>query len=322
MTITTSAPGKLMLMGEYAVLFGAQAVVAAIDRMAHCTYDDAKPLSVNSSLAESSDFFDSPLFSAVTRACSAHGLLHKVGAYTVDTSAFYQNMQKIGFGSSAAATVALTEVILKQHAINHRDQLFSIACEAHRELNSKMGSGADVAASVYGGVIGYQKTSTQGSVVPLSDALFSELLVVNTKLSQKTAPMVARVLELAHKNRRYTDEFCRESHDLTSAFIHAPNLSTRISIFEQAATLLDLLGQKAQINIMSAPHQIIAKLARSLGGAAKPSGAGGGDLSLALIPESNRASFIEQTLLSGFEILNLSIKRNDFFGKDYEHSNT
>ena len=40
MRIIASAPGKIVVTGEYAVLVGAPALVAALDRRARCTMED------------------------------------------------------------------------------------------------------------------------------------------------------------------------------------------------------------------------------------------------------------------------------------------
>ena len=40
MTIVASAPGKIVVSGEYAVLVGAPALAAAVDRRVRCAIDD------------------------------------------------------------------------------------------------------------------------------------------------------------------------------------------------------------------------------------------------------------------------------------------
>ena len=60
------------------------------------------------------------------------------------------------------------------------------------------------------------------------------------------------------------------------------------------------MGRSAGIDIVSAPHAQIAKLAETHGGAAKPSGAGGGDIAVALVPDDTRAQFVAGIAAAGF----------------------
>jgi phosphomevalonate kinase len=91
--VTVSAPGKLMLLGEYAVVDGGLAVVAAVNRRAvgvTLTEPDPRP---------------SPVVQAVlTRAARAGAVLPP--GVRIDTSAFHDAQgAKLGLGSSAAVAV-------------------------------------------------------------------------------------------------------------------------------------------------------------------------------------------------------------------------
>jgi len=96
--VSFSAPGKLFLAGEYAVLAGGTAVVAAVDRRAVARF---VPRAAPSSplIAEA--------VKAVHQHCEVHALPLVDGAPEVDSSALNENGRKLGLGSSAAATVAV-----------------------------------------------------------------------------------------------------------------------------------------------------------------------------------------------------------------------
>ena len=91
-----SAPGKLILAGEYAVLRGGIAVVAAVRRRAVARVVPHDPGRVLS-----------PFLDAAARvlesadAADAAALLR--GSIEVDTSALHDGPTKLGLGSSAAA---------------------------------------------------------------------------------------------------------------------------------------------------------------------------------------------------------------------------
>lgn len=76
--------------------------------------------------------------------------------------------EKLGFGSSAALTVALMSALSTQYECNFsEDELFKLSLFAHYKAQGNVGSGFDIAASFYGGYITYQMP------------LFSELPVKN-----------------------------------------------------------------------------------------------------------------------------------------------
>jgi phosphomevalonate kinase len=139
------APGKLVLSGAYVVLDGAEAVVAAVDRYAIA--DTARQGSRQSpELREAfPDEQDRPPF--------------------VDTSSMWTKDRKIGLGSSSAALVAaLGAHVFDLHGLGGpelrrsvdidvlRDAILHRAYAAHRRAQGG-GSGIDVCACTYGGVL-------------------------------------------------------------------------------------------------------------------------------------------------------------------------
>src|SRR6185295_6697990 len=99
-----TAPGKLILTGEYAVLDGAPAVVVAVDRRAvarrHATPRGSSPFLV--AVAEE----------IAARRGANDPAARAALEVSVDSTAFYNRAQKLGLGSSAAVTVAATALSL------------------------------------------------------------------------------------------------------------------------------------------------------------------------------------------------------------------
>src|SRR4249920_3072469 len=92
-----SAPGKLFLIGEYAVLHGYHAVVAAVDRRVTGRFvPEAAPAT--------------PLVENVVEAVRAYlvedGASPPAGAPVLDSRALSSNAGKLGLGSSAAVAAA------------------------------------------------------------------------------------------------------------------------------------------------------------------------------------------------------------------------
>lgn len=160
MSFKASAPGSLMLLGEHAVLSGGYALVCAVDkritvRVAGRTDDkiiihsdlhgeyatDLKSLTV-----------ENP-FQFVLGALKQNTASMRRGCEIEITSTF---SDQIGFGSSAAVTVAALAAILMWLNIRiSSPELVRRARQVVRFVQG-MGSGADVAASVMGGLVSFR----------------------------------------------------------------------------------------------------------------------------------------------------------------------
>src|SRR5262245_24525801 len=123
--IEASAPGKVVLTGEYAVLDGAPALVASVDRRARVMVRRAAGLSVSApqlgieaaALRETDEGFvaaaaeHEQALRVVTAVASAVARFAKHPldnlALAIDTGPFFDGGLKVGLGSSAAVAVAL-----------------------------------------------------------------------------------------------------------------------------------------------------------------------------------------------------------------------
>ncbi len=187
--LEVSAPGKLVLLGEYAVLFGAPAVVAAIDRRAVVTLAPAPgsrwqveapglaPATASFELGRDGavQWIDRELGSAsfslvesLVRELTAAGTVD-VGALpplalTLDTNSFFETVvgarAKLGFGSSAALTVALASALVAAASGGELPAAdaswLQTLVTLHRQVQGGLGSGVDVAASLLGGSIRFR----------------------------------------------------------------------------------------------------------------------------------------------------------------------
>lgn len=155
-------PGSLMLFGEHAVLFGKTALVGAIDKYITVTLtprsDDLlhiKSTALGEYNAKLSKLKLEGSFKFVLAVIERNKAYLKCGFNLLIESDFSHT---IGFGSSAAVTVATLAVV--RHVIGGRkpDKL-SLFYEAFSVVQSvqKMGSGADVAASIFGGILAYRR---------------------------------------------------------------------------------------------------------------------------------------------------------------------
>lgn len=258
-------PGKVVLSGAYAVLRGAPAIVAAVDR--HALADDSAPAD--------------RITPEVARAIQLGMLSH---APAFDSSAQREHDRKLGLGSSAAILVA------SLYALNpglSREQLFQQALMAHREAQGG-GSGVDVAASVYGGVLGYRLDSAgTPTLEPLTlpDGLCVE--VWSSPTEARTSELIERVTaaERQHPERAGAlfERLCAGSEAALGASRSGDRDAFLAALGTQLAGL-DALGTLAGVPIVTEAVRALGEAAATLGAVVLPAGAGGGDVALWLGP--------------------------------------
>lgn len=157
--IVCSAPGNLMLFGEHAVLHGRLAVVCAVDRRVRATLMPRADRAVRilSALANHETDLDRlaacPALRFAMTAIQAYAGRIPTGFDLAIESAFSHT---IGFGSSAAVTV-VTHAAVRDLCGEGNDphELLRAARDTIRAVQG-LGSGADAAASIFGGLVGYR----------------------------------------------------------------------------------------------------------------------------------------------------------------------
>ena len=173
-TITYSAPGNLMLFGEHAVLHGRLAVVCAVDRRVRATLTPRPDRTVRilSALATHETDLDRldacPALRFAMTAIQAYRGRIPTGFDLAIESAFSHT---IGFGSSAAVTV-VTHAALQTLTGGAHDPhaLLRAARDTIRTVQG-LGSGADAAAAIFGGLVGYRAEPLEVRPVAISHPL-------------------------------------------------------------------------------------------------------------------------------------------------------
>ncbi len=254
---TVSVPGKMMLLGDYAVLERGRAMVAAVNRRAVGT------------LTESTE---EP--SKVVAAVLAQAGQSPAGAVTIDTGGFYEGALKLGLGSSAAVAVATAAL-----ALNSGDErVLETAIAGHRAANDGLGSGVDVAACYHGGVIATTRQPAQ--VLPLPSRLGKlELFVLFTGKSASTSELVRAARHCA-KWAQWSPVLKRLAEEGCAAY-QKGEADRFLAIVAQYGRAMAGLGHDAGVPIVTEEIDALMRHAAELGGAAKPSGAGGGDIVIA-----------------------------------------
>ena len=307
--VCARAPGKLFLLGEYAVLDGCPAVVAAIYRHVevHLQRETrGTRVRISSPDCGAAAFtaahppeIDGPLrfvIAAFHAALSRYPELGRLGCSLTITSAMAgPGGAKIGLGSSAAVTVATTAALLSAAGtFIDRDALFATALDAHRVAQDGVGSGADVAASVYGGLILFEPREQLLPVVSrLALPPHTKLLAAWSGESASTAGLVKQYLSACNGSAAARAAFVAASRTSVDAFVSAlrQGVLSHAAIDANAAAL-ERLGEQLELPVVTPRLARLVTIARAYGAAAKTSGAGSGDCGIALTRDAAAAERI------------------------------
>jgi phosphomevalonate kinase len=331
--IEASAPGKLVLVGEYAVLDGGAALSAAVDTRAKVHLGPAPSDLCELQIDNSGDSFAFSLSKTGIpewRDEPGHlGLLLEIALeQTVDKSSppapfkvslctrdFYTSDKpgaeiKKGTGSSAALAVALTSVL--QSYLGQTPD-FGVCDAVHRRFQGGKGSGIDVLTSWYGGVVSKQSGNGAAIVDQLDWLTGLHVSPVWTGQSASTPAMLDR---LAGYRKQSPDDCARLMGRLGKISAQAlacwkagdaPGFMRQIETY---AWLLKELDAAAHIGVWSAAHLQLEAAAQSAGTVYKPSGAGGGDYGLLYSADKERLQHLQQELKAeGFESTGLEWTR-------------
>lgn len=261
------APGKVVLSGAYAVLEGAPALVAAVDRY---VYADATRAA----------HFVTPEVSA---ALAGHGTQPP----WFDATALRNGERKLGLGSSAAILVAsLAALELRDAPLLTSEELverlFERALAAHARAQGG-GSGIDVAASTHGGILLARREAQTLSVSPVSLPAGLQVRVLAAERPASTPELVQRVAELGRRDPPLHASCMRRQHkasDSAAAAALAGDGALFLASLRAQHAALRALGEAAGIPIVTPEVEALARAAAEVGAAALPAGAGGGDIAL------------------------------------------
>lgn len=331
-TITARAPGKLFIAGEYAVVTpGEPSVLVAVDRYLTVSLTE----STGGGTIHSPEYGRLPLrwtraddglrvdpehhpydyvLSAITVADQLRndlGIAPRFFDLRIDSGLDDVSGRKFGLGSSAAVTVATLRAIDEFLGLGlDRGDIFRLALLATIRV-APTASGGDLAASTFGGWIGYrapdrallaERAATLSVAALLRDDAWAELEIVRLPPPDGLRFLVGWTGEPASTERlvdavgRGTragavdhPAFVLDSRACVGELWEALRTGdddTTLAALRRARRLLQRLGAQADLPIETPQLAALCELAERAGAAAKPSGAGGGDCGIVLAPPS------------------------------------
>jgi phosphomevalonate kinase len=314
-----TAPGKLILSGEYAVLDGAPALVIAVDRRAAARRVASPP--------GGSPFLDAVAAELAARRGPDDPAARAARELAVDSSAFYDGDAKLGLGSSAAVTAAAAARALAEAGPLDLAEVLAVAQAAHAAAQGPRGargSGADVAAAVHGGVIVYELAAGGPRIkrrawpadlvlVPFftgrsadTPQLVAQVAAARAPGAASAAAVDAALAEIAAASREICAALAEPPPQAAASAVPAvpavPAVSaaSAIAAFRRAGLAIDALARAAGAELVPACVTAAREAIAPLGGAVKTTGAGGGDLGVALLPAgADRAdrTFVSRALI-------------------------
>ncbi|MGO3732737.1 MAG: phosphomevalonate kinase [Vagococcus sp.] len=332
--IKASAPGKLYIAGEYAVLEpGHPALIVALDQFITVTLKQADNQgSICSSYSngisipwtrKNGKFYiderDNPFIYITKSVTIVEQYLQELGHdlkyfdLTVESELDNKDGRKYGLGSSGAVTIATIKAILKFYHIEaHSELLYKLAAITHLSLNSN-GSFGDLAASSYGGWVAYScferewvldklgQSSTKLvdlmteawpklMIQPLKAPKDLRLLIGWTGSPASTTFLVDQIKDEKSDMNGFYKQFLIDSsncvYDLVNSFKHEDitNIQQCIRTNRQ---LLKSLAKASGVDIETSALTNLCSIAEQSNGAAKSSGAGGGDCGIVLFNQQD-----------------------------------
>ena len=302
--ISVSVPGKIILNGEHAVVYGEPAIIASVDKRIKVFCSPSDEIIVDSNKFEKTKYlelekiiddykkskvlweegFKSGNFSKLKKFISEDdtrilkniiaGSLERFNLNGVHLKVHSEIPMGSGLGSSASLSVAVPRAISEAYDIKISNEENNHIAYEFEKLAHGTPSGADNSACCFGGSIWFQKnndgTNTIKKINTIGGMLDDFILVYTTDREKTVLELVNNVRQLDRKHR---DERLQILGDMS---------------FELKGILEN--GNKTRLNhVLNTSHEALSELGvstpgmdkisfevKKIGGGAKISGGGGG----------------------------------------------
>jgi mevalonate kinase len=254
---TWSAPGKVFLFGEHAVVYGKPGIAMAIKPRVFVTVRKTKhPQRAKSPYIDGC--FES---------------MDVMGSVYINS----QIPSSSGLGSSAAVTVATLSAINDEFSLHKtRDNIADMAFEIEKKVQKGRASPTDTTVSTYGGIVLISGGSRRR--LPPQNL---HLVIGDSLVSHSTAKLVEQVAEQKRKHPDIVDPILDAIEGVSLSAIHHLNNPKELGRYMDINhALLEALG----VGHPQLSRIVLASRAEGAFGA-KITGAGGGGCMVALCPK-------------------------------------
>jgi len=303
-SITASAPGKLLLMGDHAVVYGYPSIVTAINERMFATVSltEEKTFVLNApnvnvtgykkSLSDlgAGDVSVGARFVevAVKNFHAAHPM--NCGVTITIRSEF---SSQYGFGSSSASTVSILKALseLFDRKLDNR-QLFDLAYKTVLDIQG-VGSGFDVAAAIWGGTLYF---TGGGRVIEPMEIGEIPLIVGYTGIKADTKTLIGTVAKL---KEQYPEKVARIFQAIQK-LVDEGKVRIEDGDWQRTGTLMNFNQDYLRdLGVSSEKLESLISAAKGAGAyGAKLSGAGGGDCMIALHPDGVKGKLVVEKAIT------------------------
>jgi mevalonate kinase len=293
--IQTSAPGKLLLLGDYAVVYNNPCLVTAVDKR---LYVEAEIIN------NEEDEIITPQVKESRFVLET--IAHFKEKFSIRDSVRIKTQgdfsHQVGLGSSSAVTVATLQALnqLFKKELNKK-QVFDM-CYAVTLSIQGVGSGFDIAAAVYGGT---QYYITGGAVIEPIKIEKLPLIVGYSGIKADTPFYIRKVAEAF----KYKKEELNIIFSSITSLVEEAKVGLETGDFEKTGKCMTknhLLLQKLGVSIPKLDEMVNAANSAGAWGA-KLSGAGGGDCMIALVSDEKRDDVVRAIEKVGGEVIHVGL---------------
>jgi len=283
MTVKASAPGKLMLFGEHAVVYGYPCIVKTVASRIYVEVEKSEEFKIDAPQVKDPRFVEE----AVKQFCEKYKVDNKILIKT-----YSDFSSKFGLGSSSAVTVATIKALSLFYKIDiSKKEIFDLGFKVIRTIQ-KVGSGFDVASAVYEGTIYFV---TGGKIIESLSVKDLSLVIGYSGTKASTTKIVNNL----KPNFKIFDQIKKIVEEAKVSLVNS-DWKTTGGLMNRNHKLLQELG----VSTEKLDAMCLAAVSAGAYGA-KLSGAGGGDCMIALIPADKRKNVDSAIIRIGGEILNI-----------------
>lgn len=318
--ITVSAPGKLMLLGEHAVVYNHPCLVTAVDQRMRATIEtldvlefqleaeDVKVTGYKKPLSElgKGDIPKGAKFVeiAVANLLNNPEILKRVqndkGKMGIRITTKSEFSSQFGFGSSSASTVCTIKAISEILGLNlSNKEIFDLAFKTVLDIQGK-GSGFDVAAAVYGGTLYFV---TGGKLIEPLDIKSLPLIVGYSGIKADTVTLMNQVKASFANRQDRLNEIYNDIEKLVNQAKEAL-VAGDLKIFGDLMNKNQEYLKELGVSIEKLNDMISGALKAGAYGA-KLSGAGGGDCMIVVAPSDKKAAVESGITNAGGKVLSV-----------------
>ncbi len=313
MWVTASAPGKLLLLGDHAVVYNHPCLVTAVDiryEVSVCRQDGAVLEIETPELQRRNEIYRVSIHDAGReyRAETAFveaavvQMLRQHGVKTGLRISTRGPARSFGLGSSSAVTVATLAALDRLFNLRlSQRELFTAGYQAVLDVQ-RLGSGFDVAAAVYGGTLYYVMGGMEIEQLAAADLPF---VVGYSGAKVGTVNLVKAVAERRRQYPEIVDNLFTAAH----AIVEQGRERLLEGDWRAFGDLMNMhQGLLEALGVSTGPLSALIYAARAAGAdGAKLSGAGGGDCMFAAASGDSRAAVMRAVESAGGELVTFAL---------------